>query len=1600
MSHNGVIDLLYNARSSGVEILLAGDQLQIRVDKGKTVDADLLQEIKARKDALTSYLRTKTDGRAGATTMRPVAGSVGNWESLPLSFSQQRLWITHQLEGSLAYHIPMVLRLDGRLDADALESALGGVVQRHSVLRTVFRETAGEARQYLLGEGKWQLRRIEGGDYGRDATRRVIADLIREPFDLSADHMLRAYLITVQPEEHILVIILHHIAADAWSLPILMKDMIGFYDHYTGNGQANLEALPLQYADFSIWQQSEEVRLLLERQHAYWRGHLEGCELFELPADRPRHAVHGPEAGRVERHIGQADMARLSTFAADHGLTLYMVLLGLLNVLLHRYTSREDLCVVSSIAGRRFQELESLIGFFANTLILRTRIRPEMRLSELLEAVKKISMEAFENQDLPFEKMTQCFTEGNKGGRLPSFPVMLVLENTPIGEKAGTGRIAIRPEDTGMLFAKFDLTVTARALSDGLNISFTYRKDLFEPDTMAVMIGHYVHLLERATGEWSTPLCDLNMMGFEEQYQLMHGWNTSQVAFPEDQTVTDLFEKQAARTPGHIAVVDHREQMTYEELARRADELSQYLRYRGVSAGSAVAMAMERGGEMIVGILGIIKAGAAYVPLDADNPNERLLPMVEDCGCPLILASEGLKERMRGLAEQTPGRPAVLSLRDAREKAGVEAPKGPRASAHDPIYIIYTSGTTGAAKGTVIEHRSVVDYVFGIDARTGIRSCRSFALVSTIAADLGNTMIYCALLSGGTLHVLSKDIVTSGPLIADYFNQQAIDCLKIVPSHWRALCGEQLLLPRKLLIFGGEALPPACVNSILRSGSPCRVIDHYGPTETTIGKLLYVAAGETVGERVPVGRPFGNATVYVIDASGRLAATGVPGELYIGGVGVARGYLNRWSLTEERFVDNPFPGQPVARLYRTGDLVRWRADGQIEFLGRIDQQVKIRGYRVEPAEIETLLTHCPCVKEAVVLGVADDEGEKRLTAYIVAREGNSMAPEAAEAFLKDKLPDYMIPTRWAVVEEIPLTANGKVDRKKLTEAIVHKREGGLHAEPRNETERMLLELWKDLLGVDKAGIHDNFFSSGGHSLLAIRLISAIRKVLKAEIPIGYLFDHPTIADMATLIIAQTALEENVESITIPARPQRIPLSFGQERLWFLHHLGHQSAYHIPLVLRIRGALSVQVLESAIREIIRRHEVLRTVIVMDGDGMYQEIRPADGWRLESDERSLAAGEEELFALVSELNDRPFDLAHDHPLRAFLLPIAGGEHLLIVTVHHIATDGWSNALLVREFVALYEAYEAGRDAGLADLPVQYADYAVWQRLYLTGDVLADKLNYWKGRLGNCPTLALPADHMRPAVQSTSGDRWNFRIERSLQEEIQAIGRQEGATLFMTLLAVFQALLYRYTGQEQICVGTAVAGRQHAAFEGLIGLFVNTLVLRADVDGRSGFRQLLRQVRTMTLEAYAHQDVPFEKVVEAVERERDASRNPLFQVMFELQNNERAVVRENKIGGLIVLPEPVAARTAKLDISLSFTETKDGLSGCIEYCTDLYEPKTIERMAGHYIHLLRAVVADPERGIDALQLLAGEDPVVMAGPRVFVEQQEGELFDFDLE
>ncbi|GER90174.1 hypothetical protein KDW_43360 [Dictyobacter vulcani] len=1916
--------------------------------------------------------------------------------ALPVSFAQERLWFLDQLApGNPFYNLPLVMKLQGQLDPTILARSLQKIVRRHEALRTNFTIVNGQPVQIITPVRELVLETMDlhmlPVEERSSAIQTQAFEEMQHPFNLTSDLLIRAKLLRLAREEHVLLLIIHHIVSDGWSTGIIIRELAALYDAYSSGRPSPLPELPIQYVDFSQWQRQWLQGETLEKQFDYWHQQLIDLPVLQLPTDYLRPAQQSYRGIHYPFRFSRSVTEKLKALSQREGVTLFMTLLAAFQILLYRYTGQEDIGIGSGIANRNRREIEDLIGFFVNTLVLRTDLSGNPSVREVIQRVRKITLGAYAHQDLPFEKVVGELQPERDLSRQPLFQILFVFQNFPMPalELADLSLSSVMIESGT---AKFDLTLSLEDTAQGIQGWFEYATDLFSETTIERMYQHLQLLLEDIVEHPDRTIEELSIMSDSERTLVLEKWHTIWTGFPH-LTIQELFERQVEQTPHATALIFNQERMTYQELNARANQFAHHLRQLGVVPEVHVGLCVERSFEMVISILGILKAGGVYVPLDWSYPKDRLSFMLQDAQVAVLVTQERL------LADLPVDTDNVALVRIESDRASIaqqsEENLAHTARTDNLAYVMYTSGSTGTPKGVSVSHKNVVRLVKETTfAQMDERD--TFLQLAPVSFDASTLEIWGSLLNGARL-VLFPTARPSLEELGRVLREQQISVLWLTAGLFHQMVEQQLdaLGGVRQLLAGGDALDPGHVQRVLSHCPDTTLINGYGPTENTTFTCCYpMHAGQELNSSVPIGFPIANTSVYLLDQRMQPVPVGVPGELYTGGDGLARGYANRPGLTAERFVPNPFSQEAGARLYRTGDLARYRADGALEFLGRVDTQVKVRGYRIELGEIESVLRQYAGVREVVVQAREDVPGDKRLVAYVVAdpeqqvsaqesaqqqqeyieswhtlyeqtyeqddpqandtmfnivgwnssytgapiaaeemreqvdqtverilalkprrvleigcgtglllfriapqteyylgtdfsetvlagvqveieqqgltqvkllqrlghdfrgiseqrfdcvvinstaqyfpgmnylvevleqavrvvepggtiilgdlrnaallhayhssvqlfqaseqlssqqarqrierqqrkeeellidpaffvafaqqepaigvvrnqlrrgqaqneltrfrydvwlrigeREETLLAeqwnweeeqlsleqvrarleqgePELVEItrvpnariqdevvsiallqeeagpatvdelrarvaerrvagvdpealwrlgeelgyavevswsvdasgadgycqvrlqhhagryvaldpvpeqldghtrpnwlrygnnpvqsklvrslvpqlrrYMEQLLPEYMLPSAYMVLEELPLTVNGKLDRKALP-APDHLRPEllGAFVPPRTPVEEVLCSVWAEIIGVDQVGIFDNFFEIGGHSLLATQVVSRIRTLFEVEVPLYAFFESPTIAGVAERIERERRGGQNRDEIPLERveRDGALPVSFAQERLWFLDQLAPGNPfYNLPLVMKLQGQLDQSALTQSLQEIVKRHEALRTTFRIINDQLVQVIDPDLQLTIESlDLRDLPveARQQEADRLILQGVQHQFDLAHGPLVWANLLRVSKTEYILIFILHHVVSDGWSTGIIIRELAVLYDAYSSGRPSPLPELAIQYADFSQWQRRWLSGEVFDKQLEYWRQQLAGLPVLQLPTDRPRPVLQSFSGSMYPVVLPRKLSEALKTVSQREGVTLFMTLLAAFQILLYRYTGQEDIGIGSGIANRNRREIEDLIGFFVNTLVLRTDLSGNPSVREVIHRVRKITLGAYAHQDLPFEKIVEKLQPERDLSRQPLFQVMFIFQNFPMPAL---ELSDISLSPMLMENGTAKFDLTLSLEDTAQGLNGWFEYNTDLFDRATIERMYQHWILLLEHIALNVEEQIANVPLL----------------------------
>ncbi|MGD2093077.1 MAG: amino acid adenylation domain-containing protein, partial [Candidatus Aminicenantes bacterium] len=1577
-----------------------------------------------------------------------------------LSSAQQRLYLLQQMDkNGTVYNMPLAWAWEGSLNRDRLEHTFRKLIQRHESLRTSFELVKEEPVQKIHGEIEFA---IEYYNVTSPIEVETIIHHFIEPFDLSQPPLLRMGLIKVEEKAGILMVDMHHIITDGVSTGIFIRDFMALY------GGEKLPLIKIQYKDCSEWLGSQKKRKTLTQQKSYWINEFkEEIPVVNLPLDYPRPAVQSYEGSRMEFELGREETGQLETLALEEELTLYTVLLSLFNILLSKISGQEDIVIGSPTAGRKHTDLQQVIGVFINTLALRNYPSGEKTVQEFLREVRAKTLKAQENQDYPFEELVEMVEVNRDTGRNPLFDIMLVWQNMDQQELKIPG-LKLKEYPLENKKSKFDMTLTGVEGDHKLHFTITYNTALFHKKTIRRFIGYFKHIVLDILEDPGKIISEIDILPQEEKKQLLIDFNDTVIGYPKEKTIHQLFETQVEKTPDKIAIIGswhHRLavekevckgegvgtpsipstpgkqtiQVTYRELNEKTNQLARLLKGRGGAAPDLIIGIMTGPSvAMIIGIMTILKVGGAYLPMDHNHPEDRIIYMINDSEVKLILT-------------QTPYLHKIPCQIESINIENVEIYKGKNTNLEyisgpaDLVYTIYTSGSTGKPKGVLLEHKNLVNYVSWFTRKADLRERDRTVLTSSFAFDLGYTSLYSSILSGCQLHIPEEEIYLSPKNLMDYIVKHEISYMKLTPSLFGTIIKSGEFTAEnsrnlRIVALGGEEMKLKDVEKVHAVGEHIRIMNHYGPTEATIGcvaQFIDFSRFSDYRTRPTIGHPIHNMKVVILDKGLKMVATGVPGELCVSGEGVVRGYLNRPELTAEKF-DHDFwdyhdyhdekklnlsiknykqkinkklfrgvqgggfleksppmlHGARRQKIYKTGDLTRWLPGGIIQFLGRIDSQVKIRGYRIELGEIEKrLLTH-EGINEAVVIIREHPSADKYLCAYIVLKNPGSINVPALKEHLAIELPDYMIPTFFVELERIPLTPNGKVNRKLLPEPEL----GGLaayYAAPRNPLEQKLAEVWQEILEVDRIGIDDQFFQLGGHSLKAIILISRMNKAFHVTVPLAEIFRTPTIRGLSAYITSKQ------QGLFTPIEPEEEKdyhaLSSAQKRLYFLHQLDEGStSYNMPYVLRLEGEVNRGKLAEIFLRLIARHESLRTSFgMLDGEPV-QRIHNDVEFELEYDQ-SLVNGHWSLVNCqgrgevaspikVEKITGdfiRPFDLSHAPLLRVRLIKLLhtptdlGGhpceegkenKYLLMVDMHHIISDGISRRLLVREFMAL------AAEKDLAPLRLQYKDFSAWQNRDAQREAQIKQKAYWKKQLaGEIPVLDLPSDYVRPTMQRFEGSTVSFEIVQEEVKALQSLALAEGMTLYMILLAIYYILLSKLSNQEDILVGTPTIGRRHADLEQIIGMFVNTLVLRNYLPGDKTYGAFLKEIKERTLQAFENQDYPYEELVEEVVISRDASRNPLFDTMFVLQNME---IPRIEIPGLKLTPDEHRIETSKFDLTLTATEAEAGLQLIFEYSTCLFKKSTIERFTNYFKKVVSVVISNPNIKICEVEIVGEEE------------------------
>ncbi|MEU6587293.1 amino acid adenylation domain-containing protein [Nocardia sp. NPDC046763] len=1577
-------------------------------------------------------LATRVERRAGSGARpRLVAGE--RPEFMPLAPAQQRYWFLNQFDTSISAvdNIPAAVRFTGGLDRDALEQAIGDVVSRHEVLRTIYPQTAEGPHQVILPVSQAGVP-LPVEDVTEAELLGKVIEFAMTTFDVTVEVPLAVKLFHItdsENTEHVLAFTVHHISADGASMGPMARDVMAAYLSRVNGDAPQWAPLAVQYADYALWQREvlgreDDTESLAAKQVSYWTRALSGLpDQLELPTDRPRPPAQSFHGKALRFDIDAERHAKLHELARANNASLFMVVHAALAVLLARLSGTDDIAVGTPIAGRGERELDDLIGMFVNTLVFRTQVDGNASFADLLSEVRERDLEAFANADVPFERLVEVLNPVRSTARNPLFQVGLSFQN--LAETAfELPSLHVAPVEFDVQLAKTDLQVTVSDMyaEDGspaeIVIEFSYATDLFDESTVWSFIDRFARVLDAIVTDASVAVGEIDLLDAGERARTLVDLNDTRHEI-EPGLLLDGYRRAVAEFPTRVAVSFEGRQLTYSEFDARVNQVARLLIAQGVGAESLVGLAMRRSLDLAVGMYAIVTAGGAWVALDPDHPAERIAYILETAqpACVLTTTADAvvLPDEIRALHLDT----VALDEFSVEPVADAELRRPVRPD--NPAYVIFTSGSTGQPKGVTISHGAIHNQTTWMLAQHPMSPRDVYLQKTATTFDLSLWGYFLPLRAGATLVIATPDGHRDFDYIAETIAAQGVTVTDFVPSMLSVFAAHarpgSMPTLRKVFVIG-EALPPKTVDAVLALGPAIEVHNLYGPTEATVSITHWSAEGGDI-QTVPIGLPQWNSRVYVLDSRLGPVPAGVPGELYLAGDQLARGYAGRPDLTSDRFVANPF--EPGERMYRTGDLVVWRTGpDRLEYIGRTDFQVKFRGQRIELGEIETVLLAQPAVSQVVAVVVSNALGDQ-LVAYVVPAPGHTIDQQQLLAATAEALPTYMVPGAIVTLDAFPLNASGKLDRKALPEPVFAPRE---FRAPVGEAEIAVAEVFAAVLGVESIGADDDFFALGGNSLLATQLAARIGAALDTRVPVRAVFEASTVAGLAANI-GQHAGTGDRKALTAVERPDNIPLALAQQRMWFLNQFDTTStAYNVPVAVRLTGALDEDALRAAIADVVARHEILRTIYPQTENGPVQVILPPAQAVPELQVRTMPT--DEVLGAVIEVISTTFDVTVEVPIKVALFKIEGSdaapaapvveseaaahaaaytfdfadiaptgqypavgpnapvsaEYVLALVIHHISGDGSSVAPLTRDLMTAYAARSIKQKPGWTPLSVQYADYSIWQRELLGSEDDADSLAskqvaYWKQALAGLPDqLDLPADRPRPAVQSFHGGKIDIRIEAELHTALVELARTEGATLFMVVHTALAVLLSRLSGSDDIAIGTPMAGRGEAVLDDLIGMFVNTLVFRTQVEGGQPFAELLARQRETDIQAYANADVPFERLVEVLNPARSTARHPLFQVGLSFQNLTRSTL---ELPGLSVSGLDVDTELSQFDLHLIVSDiysengAAEGITGILTYATDIFDRDTVAEFADRFIGLLREIVAAPRTAVGEIELLA---------------------------
>ncbi|WP_046744448.1 non-ribosomal peptide synthetase [Kordia zhangzhouensis] len=1539
-----MIDFIKNLSEQGIYLHLKEGKLKLSFEGD--ISPEILQSVKAKKEEIIAYLQ---DHSLGAATEDSIPTIQTEDNSYPISDAQRRLWVLSQFDGgSSVYNIPLSVTLSGNYDIANFKKAVVAVIDRHEILRTVFKEDAeGEIKQWVVNREDIHFD-IQYVDFRSEtnqakAVETYIANDSFVEFDLENGPLLRATLIQTNTQEYVFYYNMHHIISDGWSMEIIKRDILAYYEAFTSGQTPTLDSLAIQYKDYASWQLEQLETANYNKHKDFWCQSLSGkLPVLDIPTTKLRPKVQTYNGLLLNTFINRKTTKLVKEYAQKNGGSLFVSLLAAFKVLIYKYTNQKDIIIGSPVAGREHKNLQDQIGFYVNTLALRNQVNPSESFNEFHQRVQQNTLEAYNHQMYPFDRLVDDLKIKKDVSRGAIFDVMVVLQNN--GESQikmdFTDEQLDKVLEIGQTRAKFDLSVTFEEMDGTILFDLEYNSDIYEKEMIERMMQHYKQLLQALLTQSALPISDAEYLSQEEKVILAEEFNNNKAVYPTNQTIVDAFQAQAKKTPNNIALVFENRQLTYKELDEKSNQLAHFLLDRfEIETEDFISIQQERSEWMIISILAVLKTGAAYVPVQPDYPQERIEYIKNDTQCKAII-DESL---LAAFEKQQYATSKVVS----------------QVQANNLAYIIYTSGSTGTPKGVMIEHKTVINLAFAQIQEFGITTEENILQSSSITFDASVEQIFIALLSGAKLTIASKALLLDTEALSAYIERNKITHIHSVPSFLK-------LIPRKnysalkRVISGGDN----CSLELARSWASDKVkfYNEYGPTETTVTAIESFYTDDLVNRRgnMPIGKPLPNYAVYILDEFMHMTPAEIIGEICISGDVLARGYLNLPEITAEKFVDNPF--QPGKKLYKTGDLGKWNSNGTIEFIGRKDNQVKVRGYRIELGEIEHVLSQIEAISSNVVVVKENEASEKELVAYFTA--STEFTSEELRNELSKKLPSYMLPAYYVQLEELPLTATGKVDRKNLPDPEnLQISNGAEYIAPRNEMEETLVRIWQEILQVDKIGVLDDFFLLGANSLKSIRLVNMYKKVFGVKVSLKDIFSHSTIASHTSLI--KSSKKEQFVQIEKIATQESYPISFEQKRIWLLSQDDKTSiAYNMPTTLEFEGEMNMETFQKAVWSVLEKHEALRTIFKEEQQGdVKQWIIPIEEFKFKIDYKDLRLEENKQLDVETYLKEQfytPFDIQNGPLVRVGFLQLAENKFILYYCMHHLINDGASMEILGDEISNYYEQIEEGKQIDEAPLRIQYKDYVAWQLKMFESDAVKEVSEFWKQAFQNeVPKVKFPFEKRRPETFQPNGNIIQFDISRELTNGLRNITETEEGSMYISFVFAVNTLLYQYLGNQNIMVGSSFSTRTHEELSNQIGFYINNLPVVAKAEACYTLKEYYEQIKNTVLTINSNSWYPLEKVIEDANYMYDASYSGLFNVLVEYHSkNTTSATSEAEV--VYNETEYTYNVPCQFDLSLEFFENDQKITCVLTYNNTVYDESHIELFKDRFLTIIEKLTS----------------------------------------